>query len=189
MTEVLAAAALIAASLVAAIVLWRAWDSKAGFGRAALILAGWAIAAVAIWLAVAPYGATRGPFIALTLISIGPLLVVIFNIERRNARSKAPREIALEPSDRPSRAWRGWLRGLLAGPLGGITAMGVGLAWATFVPGDPQTRIVIGGCLVPILWAGGMAWTLSDDKILRATAVLASVAIVTFSASALRGFA
>ncbi len=189
MTESLAAAALIAASLIAAIVLWRAWDARAGFSRAALILTGWLITAAAVWLAASPYGEARGPFIALVLFSLGPLLVVIFNIERRNARSKAPREIALEPSDRPSRAWRGWLRGLLAGPLGGIAAMGVGLAWATFAPGDPQTRIVIGGCLVPILWAGGMAWTLSDDKILRATAVLASVAIVTFSASALKGFA
>lgn len=189
MNEVLAAFALTAASTVAAVTLWRAWDMRAGIGRAALILVGWAIAAVAVWLAAAPYGATRGPFIALTLLSIGPLLVVTFNIERRNARSKAPRQIALEPSDRPSRAWRGWLRAILAGPLGGIAAMGVGLAWATFVPGDAQTRIVLGGCLVPILWAGGMAWTLSDDKILRATAVLSSVAIITFTASMLRGFA
>lgn len=189
MSEAFAASILVAASAAAAFFLRAAWDARAGFARAGLILLGWAILAGSVWWAATPFGAVRGPFIALTLLSLGPLLVAAFNIEWREAKSKAPREIALEPSDRPSRAWRGWLRALLAGPLGGIAAMGVGLAWATFVPGDPQTRIVLGGTLVPILWAAGMAWTLSDDKILRATAVLASVAIVTFTASALRGFA
>ena len=33
-------------------------------------------------------------------------------------------------------------------------------------------RIVIGGILVPVLWGGGMAWTLSDAKLLRATLLL-----------------
>ncbi len=186
--ELIGALVLFVISAAGALALREAWDSNAGPARAGLIVVGWALLAVAVGGAVLPYGPTRGPFIALTLVSLGPLLVVLCNLERRNARSKAPREVALEPSDRPSRAWRGWLRGLLAGPLGGIAAMGVGLVWATFVPGDPQTRIVVGGLLVPVLWAAGMAWTLSDDRILRATAVLASVAIVTFSASALRGF-
>ncbi|MGH6996924.1 MAG: hypothetical protein ACREEO_01970, partial [Phenylobacterium sp.] len=65
---------------------------------------------------------------------------------------------------------------------------GVGLAYTVWMPGEPQTRMVIGGLLVPFLWAGGMAWTLSDNKILRATAVLVGVTVVTFSASALKGF-
>ena len=111
-----------------------------------------------------------------------------FGVQIRDPKGRAPRELALEPSDRASRAWRGWLRALLAGPIGGIAAMGVGLAYTVWVPGEPQTRMVIGGLLVPVLWAGGMAWTLSDDKILRATAVLVGVAVVTFTASALRGF-
>lgn len=189
MTEAFAAPALVAASAAAALFLRAAWDARAGVLRALLILLAWALLAGAVWWAAIPFGVVRGPFIALALLSLGPLLVVAFNVEWREPKSKAPREVALEPSDRPSRAWRGWLRALLAGPLGGIAAMGVGLAWATFAPGDPQTRIVIGGTLVPLLWAAGMAWTLSDDRILRATGVLASVAVVTFTASILRGFA
>jgi hypothetical protein len=41
--------------------------------------------------------------------------------------------------------------------------------------------------MVPFLWAGGMAWTLSDDKILRAFAVLSGVAIATLGAAFLKG--
>lgn len=180
-------AALIGAGLIAALPLRFAWDMRTGPARAALILAGCALFVGAFFLAT-PLGAARGPFIALALLSVGPLVLVVANLEMRTARSKAPREVALEPSDRPSRAWRGWLRGLLAGPLGGLAAMGVGLAVAVFLPGDAQTRIVCGGVLVPVLWAGGMAWTLSDDRILRATAVLVGVAVLTFAAAALKGF-
>ncbi|PXA89861.1 hypothetical protein DMC18_15860, partial [Caulobacter sp. D5] len=102
-------------------------------------------------------------------------------------RRKAPRELALEPSDRRRVAWRGWLRGFLAGPLGGAAAMGVGLAVAVCFPAEVKTRLIIGGMLVPFLWAGGMAWTLSDDKILRALAVLVGVTVLGFGAVFLKG--
>ena len=67
--------------------------------------------------------------------------------------------------------------------------MGVGTAWAALVPGEQQTRLVVGGLLVPLVWGGCMAWTLADNRILRATAVLVSVAVVSFSAAILKGFA
>jgi hypothetical protein len=41
--------------------------------------------------------------------------------------------------------------------------------------------------MVPFLWAAGMAWTLSDDRILRAFAVLSGVAVVTLGAAFLKG--
>jgi hypothetical protein len=47
--------------------------------------------------------------------------------------------------------------------------------------------MVVGGLIVPFLWAAGMAWTLSDDKILRAFAVLAGVATLTLGAAFLKG--
>jgi len=109
-------------------------------------------------------------------------------VQFRTARARGERSLAPEPSDRPSRAWRGWLRAALAGPLGMIAAMGVAIAYVTLAPGAPQTRIVIGGLLIPVLWGGAMAWTLADDRILRATAVLAGVSLVTFAAAALKGF-
>lgn len=182
---VLAAPALTLLGLGAALLLRQAWRRRA---RPWLILAGWLSIGAGV-LAAAPFlGAARGPFIASALISLAALTLVAAGVQIRDPKGRPPREVALEPSDRPSKAWRGWLRAILAGPLGGIAAMGVGLAWTVYAPGAPQTRMVIGGLLVPVLWAGGMAWTLSDDKILRATAVLTGVTIVTFTASALRGF-
>ena len=58
----------------------------------------------------------------------------------------------------------------------------------TEIIGGEQTRIVTGGLMIPVLWGGAMAWTLADDKILRATAVLAGAAILGFGAAALKGF-
>ena len=182
-----ASAALLALGGAAAVALKLAWGRRLA-SRPVLILLGWATLAAAVVGAAPLMGPARGPFAAIALISCAALAVVAFGVQIRDRKGRAPRELALEPSDRASRAWRGWLRALLAGPIGGIAAMGVGLAYTVWVPGEPQTRMVIGGLLVPVLWAGGMAWTLSDDKILRATAVLVGVAVVTFTASALRGF-
>jgi hypothetical protein len=123
----------------------------------------------------------------LALASTAALTLVGVGVERRDARRKAPRELALEPSDRRRVAWRGWLRGFLAGPLAGVAALGCGLAVAICAPGAVQSRMVIGGLMVPFLWAAGMAWTLSDDRILRATAVLTGVAVVTLGAAFLKG--
>ena len=107
--------------------------------------------------------------------------------------AKAGREgrdsLAPEPSERTTTWWRQTLRWLLAGPIGMIAAMGIGIAWAVWVPGEPHTRLLIGGLLVPVLWGGAMAWTLADDRILRATAVLVGTAILGFGLSILRGFA
>ncbi len=151
-----------------------------------LILAGWAAIAGAVAMAILLQGAA-GLFAAATLISIGALIVVAAGTQIRAARIREPREAALEPSERPSRAWRGWVRGILAGPLGGIAAMGAGLAITVYSPGETQTRLVIGGLLVPVFWAGCMAWTLSDNRLLRATAVLSGLAVVSFSLSILKG--
>ena len=164
-----------------------AWRT-AGPRRPWLILLGWSLGVALLAGAVMLAGGAPGTFLALALAPVAVLALVAAGVKIRNPKATAPRELALEPSDRASKAWRGWLRGLLAGPIGGIAALGVGLAFVVWVPGEPQTRMVLGGLLVPILWAGGMAWTLSDDKILRATAVLAGVTLVTFAASALKGF-
>lgn len=178
---------LLVAGVAAALLLRRAWQ-KRDAGRPWLIAAGWiailATVVVSGWL----LGPARGPFAAFALIPFAALALIAIGVQVRDPSKRPPRELALEPSDRASKAWRGWLRGALAGPIGGIAAMGVGLAWTVWVPGEPQTRMVIGGLLVPVLWGGAMAWTLADNKILRATAVLVGVTIVTFTASAIKGF-
>lgn len=178
---------LLAGGAGAAWLLRRAWSDRTAM-RPRWIAAGWAAIAAVSTAPAFILGGARGPFIAWTLISVAALAVVAQGVQVRVARERAERSLAPEPSDRPSRAWRGWLRTLLAGPLGMIAAMGVAIAFAAFCPGAAQTRLVIGGLMVPVLWGGAMAWTLADDKILRATAVLVGVSLVTFTAAVLRGF-
>lgn len=173
-------------ALVAALMLRQAWTRNSP-SRPWLISGAWALLGVVLAAGGFLLGGARGPAIVLALGSTAALALVASGVEFRNAKKKAPRELALEPSERRRIAWRGWLRGFLAGPLAGIAALGCGLAVAICAPGAIQSRMVIGGLMVPFLWAGGMAWTLSDDKILRATAVLTGVSVVTLGAAFLKG--
>jgi hypothetical protein len=173
-------------TLAGALLLRQAWR-KVTPQRPWLIVGGWGLLALALALGVVLLGAARGPAIVLALASTVALVLVATGVELRDAKRKAPRELALEPSERRRVVWRGWLRGFLAGPLAGVAALGCGLAVAICAPGQVQSRMVIGGLMVPFLWAGGMAWTLSDDKILRAFAVLSGVAIATLGAAFLKG--
>lgn len=178
---------LLVAGMTAALLLRQSWRER-GALRPWLIAAGWLSVAVTVVVSGWLLGAARGPFAAFALIPFSALLLIAIGVQIRDPAKRPPRELALEPSDRASKAWRGWLRWALAGPIGGIAAMGVGLAWTVWMPGEPQTRMVIGGLLVPVLWGAGMAWTLADNRILRATAVLVGVTLVTFTASAIKGF-
>lgn len=178
--------ALVPLPLVGVLLLKRAWDGP-GPNRPGFILGGWALLVAAIAASVPLMGPARGPSAILAIASTVALVLVALSVEHRNAKKKAARELAPEPSDRRRVVWRGWLRGFLAGPLAGVAALGCGLAVAICAPGQIQSRMVIGGLMVPFLWAGGMAWTLSDDKILRAFAVLAGVSVVTLGAAFLKG--
>ncbi len=190
MTEVqnLVALALLAASVGAGLLLKRAWRERSA-DRVWFMLGGWALLAALTISAHVAMGGPRWIFIAATLASVGMLAVVAANVQIRPARAAADRaSLVPEPSDRPSKAWRGVLRFLLAGPIGGVAAMGVAVLWTVTLPADDQTRIVTGGLAAPIMWGALMAWTLSDDRIIRATAVLAGVAVATFGAAAIKGF-
>jgi hypothetical protein len=171
----------------AAWMLRRSWGDRT-ITRPWWIAAGWIGVAALIVVAGVLLGPGRGPFIAFMAVSTGALAIVAGGVQLREARARGDKSLAPEPSERPSKAWRGWLRAILAGPLGMIAAMGVAICYAVWAPGAPQTRLLIGGLLVPLLWGAAMAWTLADDKILRATAVLTGVTVVTFAASVLKGF-
>jgi len=164
---------------------WQGRDQKAG-----LVLGGWLLVAAATLLPAWVLGPARGPFVALAIVPAAALGIVAANYSVRQAKARAAREsLAPEPSDRATTRWRETLRWLLAGPIGMIAAMGVGIAWAALAPGEQQTRLVVGGMIVPVAWGACMAWTLADNRILRATAVLAGVALVSFTAAIVKGFA
>ncbi|MFN3228805.1 MAG: hypothetical protein ACK41P_03010 [Asticcacaulis sp.] len=193
--------------LAGILTLRRSWK-KAGPARPIRILVGWVLLTLSVLASVAlsqmapGRSPAWGSAVALSLAAGLALCVILAGAEWRKPRadghkrrpqsrsqSRAQDEVdlALEPSDRTRRAWRGWLRAALAGPFAGLAALGLGLFIVMWAPGAVQTRMVIGGMLVPFLWAGGMAWTLSDDRILRATAVLLGTAVLSLSAAFLRG--
>lgn len=178
-------------ALAAGIGTWlirQSWTSKTA--SPAQKWGGWALIIGGIVLPSFFLGTARGFFVGLALVSTTSLCVVAQGYTLRTARMRVAREsLAPEPSERPTTKWREGLRWALAGPIGMVAAMAVGIAWTAFIPGEPQTRLVIGGLIVPVAWGGAMAWTLADDRILRATAVLVGVAIIGFGAAYIKGFA
>ncbi len=181
---------LVEGGVLGAWLLRRAWRNRSG-NRRALIWGGWLVLAATVLWPAWVLGPARGPFMAFALISVGALCLVATGVEIRAARAQraSSESLAPEPLERPSTLWRGVLRWLLAGPIGMIAAMSLGVCYAVCVPGAAQTRLLIGGLIVPVAWGGAMAWTLADNRILRATAVLVGTALVCFTISALRGFA
>lgn len=135
------------------------------------VVTGWA----AIAVGVAIYGHALGEVgIAAAFVASSALAYAVITAggQFRAARLRPERERALEPEERPTNWLRGAAKSFLAIVLAGIAAIGIGVAFAVAMPLSPPDRIVIGGILVPILWGGGMAWTLSDAKLVRATLLL-----------------
>lgn len=158
----------------------RSWRRRAG-AVPALVWSGWALLVAPVFLAAWCIGPVKGVALALVLEAIGALLVVFEGRVRRNgARERTGDAAAAEPLDEPGRLWRGVLRTVLAGPLGMLAAMAVAFCVTVYVPGDPRTRIVIGGMLMPVLWGLAMTWTLADRRLLRATAVLLGTSVAGF---------
>ncbi len=170
-----------------AVLLRRAWADRVR-DRPDLAVAGWAMLLATVLLGAWWAGPVKGVAAAIAAVGIGTLGVVAEGRVRRAARP-ARDSLAPEPLDGPSKAWRGWLKFLLAGPLGMTAAMGIAFCYAAWAPGDPRTRIIIGGLLMPVAWALAMTWTLADQRLLRALAVLTGTTLAGFTLAALRGLA
>jgi len=186
----LASPAVLAGGMLGAWLLRKAWRARGDEGRHAR-LAGWAVlVANLVWPAWV-LGPVRGPFIAVALVSVAALAVVASGATVRAAKAArgGSGSLASEPVERPTTRWRTTLRWLLAGPIGMVAAMAIGICYAVWIPGEPQTRLLIGGLIVPVVWGGAMAWTLADSRILRATAVLVGTALAGFGLAILKGFA
>ncbi len=170
-----------------AVLLRRAWADRART-RPALVAAGWGIIVASVLLGAYWVGPVKGVAIGIAAVGVGSLAVIAQGRVVREARV-ARDSLAPEPLEGPSKAWRGWLKFVLAGPLGMTAAMGVAICYAAWSPGDPRTRIIIGGLLMPVAWALAMTWTLADQRLLRALAVLVGTTVAGFALAAMRGLA
>lgn len=181
-----ASIALGAGGAVGAALLRRSWQRRNG-GAGPLIAGGWAILLGLIFAAGWAIGPVKGTALALVMEAIGALLIIWRGRVRRKAARNREVDVAPEPLDEPGGVWRGILRTLLAGPFGMTAAMAVAFCITVYMPGDPRTRIVIGGMLMPVLWGLAMTWTLADRRLLRAAAVLLGVSLVGFGLAFLGG--
>lgn len=149
-----------------------------------LVAGGWAILVGLLITACLLVGPVKGAALALVMEGIGALAIIWQGrVRRRVARLRAG-DVAPEPLEEPGRIGRGVLRALLAGPLGMTAAMAVAFCITVYLPGDPRTRIVLGGMLMPVLWGLAMTWTLADRRLWRATAVLLGTSLVGFGLAA-----
>jgi hypothetical protein len=187
-TLVLASALLVGAGIVGSGFLRRAWLDRER-ERTDFRLAGWGIFVGALIASAVLIGPMLGLALALTLLPVGGLLVVAHGATRREARAPRRAQLAPEPLEGRSRAWRGWLKALLAGPLGMLAAMGLAFCYASWAPGAIQTRLLIAALLVPALWGLAMTWTLADQRLVRATTVLGGTTIIGFALAFLGGVA
>lgn len=172
----LAGGLLLAAGVV---LLRRRWLQKRS-GGLALLIGGWLAVLSGFYVFARAWGAEMGTTYALGAMSTAAYALIGLTYERRVSKQRGPRESAFDPEDRPTNWRRGIAKSLLAIVLSGIAAIGVGVALAIYLPLPPADRAVIGGLLVPILWGGGMAWTLCDPRLVRATIILLSVSALGY---------
>lgn len=144
------------------------------------LLGGWLLIAGALAAFDYAWNAEVGTAYGLIALSLIAYVIIALGAEHRQPKAPSPRDIALEPEERATNWPRAIAKALLSIVLAGIAAIGVGVAFAVAMPMATHDRTVVGGLLVPILWGAGMAWTLSDAKLLRATLVLGSISVLGY---------
>jgi hypothetical protein len=167
----LAGGLLMAAGIV---MLRRRWLAR-GAGGPGLLAGGWLAVLTGFVVFAEAWGAELGTTYAFGLLSLVAYAVIAVTHERRTSKRRTPRESSIDPEQRPTNWRRGIGKALLAIVLAGVASIGVGVAMAVALPLPPPDRAVLGGLLVPILWGGGMAWTLCDPRLGRATLILLAI--------------
>lgn len=144
------------------------------------VIGGWLSFGASFVILVRGMGGEVALAYGLTALAVMAYAAVAMTVEVRERRSPATTSLALEPEARGTNWRRAIAKSLLAIVLAGVAAIGVGVAFAVAMPLAVHDRIVIGGVLVPVLWGGGMAWTLADARLIRATIILLSVSVVSY---------
>jgi len=168
------------ALIVAGVLLLRA--SWRGARRHNLIVAfGWLFIAASFVVMSHTMSAERAAAYGILAVSLAAYAIVAISSEVRKPNSRSSAQLSLEPEARPTNWKRAIAKSLLAIVLAGVAAIGIGVAFAVAMPMGPHDRIVIGALLVPILWGGGMAWTLADAKLGRATLILLAISALSYA--------
>jgi hypothetical protein len=166
--------------LTAGVVLLRRRWLLRGASGVGYLIGGWLAVLAGFYVFAEARGAELGTTYALGALSLAAYAVIGATYERRESKRREPREVPYDPEERPTNWRRGTGKAMLAIVLAGVASIGIGVAFAVQAPLPPQDRAVIGGLLVPILWGGGMAWTLCDPRLVRATIILLTVSAIGY---------
>ncbi len=172
-----AAAALIAIGVF----LLRPAARASGSGELRSFPFAWLTIGIGFALFAASCGLVRGLVYALLTFALAGYASVASNFTLRTSSARMATSHASEPEVRPTNWRSAGAKALLSIVLAGFAAFGFGEAFAIAMPMTAPDRIVIGGLLVPVLWGGGMAWTLADAKLLRVAVALTVIAGAGFA--------
>jgi len=120
------------------------------------------VAAIATFII--EYGTAVGLFYGLITLSLVGYSFVAGCVEIRQ-RARRPEPCAAEPEERPGTTCVAIAKLVLAICAAGLAAIAFDVAFEAAAPLLEKDRIVIGGLLVPLLWAGGIAWMMADLQI------------------------
>lgn len=173
--------ALAGAFAVAGVVLLRtSWDRRSG-PHWKFVAPGWVLIAASFATLMQVMSGEVASAYGLLILAVSAYAIIAMTAEQRGKNSRGATGLALEPEQRRTNWPRAAGKSLLAIVLAGIAAIGIGVAFAVAMPMATHDRVIIGGILVPLLWGGGMAWTLADAKLMRATVILVCVSAVSYA--------
>lgn len=174
------AAVAVLLAVVGAGLLRAGWARRRLDGRTA---AGWIVSAAGAvaWRAAGPAW-DMAVALAVLSSSLAALAWLASGVELggRRPRRRARCSSAPEPAPVRGAVWTAVVRTLSVGPIAGSAALGLAVAIALRAPLEEADRLVTAGFVLPLAWAVGGVWSMTDPRASRAAAGLAVTAGVAF---------
>lgn len=159
---------------------WRRRERHAG-----LLLLAWGLIAASFPFWSRAAGFDSGATIGTVLLMVAALAVVLANGDwrakgsQRAARAGNPRSALEDQSAAPGRTRRTLLRTLAAGPLAFFAGLGPALLVIGGTRWPEADRVILGACVLLVVWPIAMVWSCATSKPQRCVVVLAVIALVS----------
>jgi hypothetical protein len=157
------------AAIAAGILLLRAANRGVSGNRILKRVGGWLLVVAGFCLWNAGHRADLTSALAALVFSLIGYGVVAASVEMRSGggHGRRQRHDAADPLARPRRPWRIVMRIVLAGPMSLLFGIAVTLLMATQMPTAAVNALILGALLGLLAFAGGMAWSLSAERLSR----------------------
>ena len=170
-------------TLTGVVLLFLAWRRRER--HSGLLALAWGLIVVSYRFWAQANGFDNGATIGTVLLMVAAIMFVLCNGEwRSKPPQRAPRESsaksALEgQSAEPGRGRRALLRVIAAGPLAFLAGLGPAMLLIAAAPWPEADRIVLGACVVLIVWPVAMVWSCATSKPQRSMIALAAIAVLS----------